>query len=1315
MQPISQLTSVQELYLSYNYFEGNLSAFSSMQSLSHLSAHNNLLTGDLSGLYGLVSLGYIRLYRNLLTGSLSPLQSLSNLYHLDLFGNSITGTLAPLENLTNMTYLDMSINSINGTLKPVSQLTSLQHLYLNRNLVTGTISCLSAIKSTLQYLYLFQNDLSGDLQVLRELTTLIEVSLYNNHFEDNLEPFRDLRNLTYLDVENNYITGSISDIAALTNMKYMYLSTNLFSVQPISALAGFTGLVDLGLLENHFTGSTELFSTFTSLEYLEINDNYFSKDISSWHTLTHLTQVDISRNLLTGSLDSLAVCTGLTQVDAGYNLLSGTIDVFEGMTQLRYFNVEGCGLTGALPNSLSLCTELTYLNLNSNYFTGTVPSLADATYLTALLLSNNELSGALDYVSPSTSNPFTYLTVIDIHNNRFSGSIPAGWFGLTNIEYIIAAVNCLEVTFPASVCDMTSLEGLVLDGLHSAPSCSYKLPIRIIDTIYQTTQVVSDVPACIYELPALYTLHLSGNGITTPLPSDVAVSSSLKELVLSNNDIRGVIPDSFQKHPFDILDLSYNKISGMLDEWLVVNNSISLLVNRLSGPIPSTLYSTKTVDILSGNIYSCDKHTIQRLNDATVGSSYTCGSSTFTYAAIIWFVVIALIVALVAVSYASPEQVEVQCLRGFVEYARSVRESIVQTLAVKDILAKHSTKVSISKNIYYFISLSTKIRRYLALLTAVVVFVYLPIYAGLNSGYSTYAETYAWSATIAYLSGATPAAVLLVLYLMSLLISLYFFRNNVLNVISYTSKGMISKVFKRTVTNKNSTKANKAKADDKSTTGAVSAPDKEESKRLNVVIERKKKIALIVMLVLNVAIVTSINGCYVYISLKYSNTVVAICELLLATFKSVWTSILLFFIDYVESRIIKTVSKDKSRHINFLTVMVIVNNILLPCLALSLVNPDCFYNALYSKDPISATFSYSVCESYDDYTASTLTCFLYFSGLAYSATETITYTPPYSYSNECSSAILTSYVPVFLYTALFALLAGLLNPVSDISTEKFLRYAARYPDNKHLTRMVSLVTTCKRFADYMFDTEYSTDGEEFNQTGFCLSLNSSIIVLLTFGVMSPFLAVMTYLSISSTLLYAEYRVGKYLSKVSEPGNEVVNPMSNSTKDDTDDSVKPPPIEDVESEGKTCSADLFTKKVQELDILLIGMENRLIKSTWQVLPSIGLFYSVFIWDIAGDELGFTKALWGPILMMSGVMLVFAYPSIHYYLVTVDLKMRSRAVQRSDIYNPDVRMDFVYVNQDRSSSDDRDSASSRRTFDDTSVKGVQLMQQNPLRST
>ena len=77
----------------------------------------------------------------------------------------------------------------------------------------------------------------------------------------------------------------------------------------------------------------------------------------------------------------------------------------------------------------------------------------------------------------------------------------------------------------------------------------------------------------------------------------------------------------------------------------------------------------------------------------------------------------------------------------------------------------------------------------------------------------------------------------------------------------------------------------------------------------------------------------------------------------------------------------------------------------------------------------------------------------------------------------------------------------------------------------------------------------------------------------------------------------------------------------------------------------------------------------------MLPCIGLFYSIFIWDIAGDEVGMTKALWGPLLMMVTVMAVFAYPSMHYYIVTFDLKLRHRLrVDRR--FESDVRLDTIY---------------------------------------
>ncbi len=1308
LQALSDLTSLEDLRLFYNSLTGSLAPLSGLTSMTYFDAGYNSISGTLEALSSLVLLESLYLNENMLSGTLSPgiedmaslqtlwlfgndlsgdLQALSNLTSLEevnLYANILTGTLEYLAGLSNLTYLSLEGNYIRGTVEPISTL-NLTKIYLSFNMLTGTIASLSNVKSSLQYLYLFQNDLSGDLQVLRDMTSLVQVSLYQNHFYDNLEPFRGLYNLTYLDVEENYMTGSIDAIANLTKLSYLYLSSNWFMQQSISALANMTGLVYLGLLDNQFTGSVEVLSAFTSLSYLEINDNHFTGDISTWYMLTNLTRLDISSNLLTGTLDALLDSTGLIQFDASGNLLEGNLNVFDGMVQLRYFNIEGCGMTGGLPSSLSLCSELTYLNVNNNFLSGTIPSLSDATYLTALLLSTNAFTGSLDFISPSPSSPFSYLTVIDIHNNMFTGSIPPSWFGLTTIEYVIAAVNCLDVTFPDSVCNMISLQGLVLDGLHSAPSCSYILPIKIIDTIYQTTQVISDIPRCMYELPAIRTLHMSGNGISSSLPSDVNVSQSLKELVLSNNDIRGIIPASFQNHPFDILDLSYNKITGTLSDRMAVNESVSLLVNRLSGSIPHTLFNTKTVDILSGNMYSCDKRTISRLNDVTTDGNYTCGSTTFTYAAIIWFVVLTLVATLIAVSYVSPERIEVQWLRKHVANIQVIRKQIMDTTAIDELLAKHGTKVSISKNIHFFVAFTNNCRKYFGLVTAVILFVYLPIYVSLNSRYSTYTETYAWSATVAYLSGVTPASVLLVLYLLSIVLPLCYYREDVLDVISYGSKSMVTRVFKQAIGNKNTTKINKTRTDEDGTRDSenmLSTLTREEykrEKRNNAIAERNKLIVLIVTLFLNVIIVTSINGCYVYLSLKYSNTVVAICEFLLASFKSVWTSVLLFLIEYVENRVSSTVSKDKSRHLNFLTIVVMVNNIVLPCLALSLVNPDCFYNALYSKDAVSTTISYSVCESYDDYAASTLTCVNYFSGFTYGAIETIKYTPPYSYSNECSSAILTSYVPVFLYTALFSFLTGVLNPIIDIGTVQFLSYAARHPDNKQLAWMVSLVTALKRFTDYAFDTEYSTNDEEFNQTGFCLSLNSTVIVMFTFGALSPFLAVMTYLSINSTLFYSEYRIGKYLLTDSKPGDVEVstNPLAtalSTSKIEGDSGAS----QDLECDHKIQGVTLSEKRVQTLDGLLLGVENRIIKSAWYMLPCIGLFYSIFIWDIAGDEVGLTKALWGPLLMMLTVMLVFAYPSMHYYILTFDMKLRHRfRVDRK--FDSDVQIDTIYETQ------------------------------------
>jgi hypothetical protein len=80
------------------------------------------------------------------------------------------------------------------------------------------------------------------------------------------------------------------------------------------------------------------------------------------------------------------------------------------------------------------------------------------------------------------------------------------------------------------------------------------------------------------------------------------------------NHISGTIPFVLQKQDFAVLDLSHNRFSGRYSHDKHEHDdehdgdhffkSISLQVNRLSGPLAATSYSITR--ILDGNLFGCD-------------------------------------------------------------------------------------------------------------------------------------------------------------------------------------------------------------------------------------------------------------------------------------------------------------------------------------------------------------------------------------------------------------------------------------------------------------------------------------------------------------------------------------------------------------------------------------------------------------------------------------------------------------------------------------------------------------------------------------
>lgn len=173
--------------------------------------------------------------------------------------------------------------------------------------------------------------------------------------------------------------------------------------------------------------------------------------------------------------------------------------------------------------------------------------------------------------------------------NQFTGALPTKLFGIESLDLFTASINCLHGTIPESVCDSPLLNEFALDGASSASACQTSLfPESFGFKTYslRNHRITGTIPSCLFNMPNIHLLHLSGNEMTGSLSSDLQLSESLEILVLSHNQLSGDIPKAIQTHPWETLDLSYNRLSGTLSHFKKhLNSTLNLEVNRLSGNI----------------------------------------------------------------------------------------------------------------------------------------------------------------------------------------------------------------------------------------------------------------------------------------------------------------------------------------------------------------------------------------------------------------------------------------------------------------------------------------------------------------------------------------------------------------------------------------------------------------------------------------------------------------------------------------------------------------------------------------------------------
>lgn len=1140
---LSNLTILSTINLATTSIDGDLEPLSHLTMLKSINLGRTSIDGDLEPLSHFTVLNTVDLKQTLITGDMQPLSNLTMLKSINLGNTSIGGDLQPLSNLTKLDSIDLKFTSISGDFVPLSKLIMLSSINLQNTAISGDLKPLSNL-TILKSINLGNTSIGGDLQPFSKLIMLTDIKMSSTSITGNLMPLSDLRLLSDLDVGDTGVTGDLWPLSNLIKLSTFFL------------------------YQTFVTGDLWPLSHLTNLTIFSVSTSAISGDLWPLSNLKLLNSIHLDSSAINGDLWPLSNLTRLNTLYLQNTAIGGDLLPLSTLIHLNNIEMYNTSITGNLSHVTSL-KSLQYCLLNDNALTGSIPSLSD-TSLVYFNVENNYLTGAIDVdIFPDS------LQVIDVANNMLSGAIPNSLFSLPKLQIFDASINCMTLHFTQEVCNSSSLQYLILDGLNSAKSCRTKFPVLIYDTIYMTDKnAIVNVPSCIYSLGQLRYLHMSGNGITGVLPEDAILSPTFTELVLANNNLRSKIPSSFQNHDWNVLDLSFNKLTGSLSDSLNVSDIVRLKINRLSGDIPKSLYATSDVNILTGNMFACTLDQLSRLHD-DVGLSYICGSSSFINASISWvsvLVVVLVLLLLIRLDRGNRSCMSSACCRYVYSLVNMIQVKMEQMASTMNVVQKAIgpagsdtiCNVSVS-NIVRFTDSMKYIRHAFKVSAAAVVCVYLSLYILLSYLYGTYNHQYAWRASVGFLSGLNAGTILFVLYVVPLLALCYYNRHIIEEMLVVHRNG-----------------------------------SKTASTRLVV--------AYSCVFVVNLIVTVTINGCYVFIFINYNEVIVTCTEIFVSIYKLVWTNyILVLALQVLDKEYIKS-DTGSYKHFQLLSVMAIMNNLVIPCLASALVDPNCFYNVIVSPGYVTSTFTTSSTFSINS-----------IDGVPIHNTITTTsatqYTQSFTYSYQCSSAILTSYTTVFMYSALFS---ALFPPFID------------YLKTKKCTRAIC--------AAKLITLDF---GKTFISR-FVLSLTSSAIIFVTFGVLAPILAFVMCLSISVQTLYMEYRVGIYVqSLLRAESDNASNRITVTAEDSQQHLVR---LQTLDNDFK----------------ILKSLEKTLYYVIWRALLLIGPFYGFFIFDIVGDDVGYRKALWAPISFILICVLVYIIPyCLRWYVVStyVDAQVKS----------------------------------------------------------
>ncbi|PRP89557.1 hypothetical protein PROFUN_00821 [Planoprotostelium fungivorum] len=465
---------LERVFLGQNHFTGGVPDFSACSRLNSFQIPDNPLGGTIPDWLGTMkNLVSLDLGNNMLEGGVPiTLANITKLEMLSLPSNNLNGTLPEIFlNMPNLKTIDLQSNQLSGQLpNGLFQIGSLVVMRLSFNQFSGSIPANigGGPSNNLATFMIDHNNFSGIFPALPNLWNcsvfvigdnnfvgsewrwlasvkkLQYLDLSYNMFSGTLPSLVNLKSLTGFIVRNNSFTGKFPELNPSAPIDYIDLSCNAFygtldsAVQYQSQVQtlllnnnSFSGVIppqikNLIILQNLDVRSNDLYGlipqTITDLTHLvslKMDDNMLKGPIPSLDALSLLEEFTASNNDLRSDITPLTRLPRLQILDLSSNLnLNTTIpDSIQNLPYLSVLKMSRCKLYGTIPRSLLGLRQLTIINLENNRLVGTFPAIQSNPI--SLVLSNNRLTGSLDFL-----NPMTTVSNLRLRKNRFSGSIP---------------------------------------------------------------------------------------------------------------------------------------------------------------------------------------------------------------------------------------------------------------------------------------------------------------------------------------------------------------------------------------------------------------------------------------------------------------------------------------------------------------------------------------------------------------------------------------------------------------------------------------------------------------------------------------------------------------------------------------------------------------------------------------------------------------------------------------------------------------------------------------------------------------------------